>query len=224
MSIRKGTNRKISFYTRYELGDKIDKLTVLLGRLAAKDNHDKRPFKPQIYQGRGQNRNFNLRNYHERSRLNNRSNSRDRGQFRDRPRSKQNYRGSNFQGNFRGYGRQDSRREYRDNNYRRNDYNRGRDTSRQRPFSGSYSSNRAKSTSSSRSRSGSRASTHRDRIRCYNCREHDHFVRDCPTSREERDLEQLQHMLNLEEEEQTFQSSSRHSSPIGEPRTSPLYL
>ena len=67
--------------------------------------------------------------------------------------------------------------------------------------SGSYSGNRSRRTSSSRSRSGSRASTNRDRIRCYNCREYDHFVRDCPTSREERDLEQLWHMLNLEEEE-----------------------
>ena len=39
----------------------------------------------------------------------------------------------------------------------------------------------------------------RDRIRCYTCREYDHFARDCPNSREERDLEQLQHMLNMEE-------------------------
>ena len=57
MSIRKGVNRKVSFDTRDELGDKIDKLTVKLGRLAAKDNNKKRPFKPQIYQSRrrGQN-------------------------------------------------------------------------------------------------------------------------------------------------------------------------
>ena len=68
------------------------KIKVMLGRLAARDNHDKRPFKPQIYQGRGrgQNRNFNQRNYQDRNRLNNRSSSRDRGQFRDRPRSEQN--------------------------------------------------------------------------------------------------------------------------------------
>ena len=60
MSIREGVNRKVSLDTRDELGDKIDKLTVMLGKLAAKDNHEKRPFKPQIYQGRGrgQNRNF----------------------------------------------------------------------------------------------------------------------------------------------------------------------
>ena len=75
----------------------------MLGRLAAKDNHKKRLFKPQIYKGRG---NFSQRNYQDRNRSNNRSNSRDRGQFRDRPRSQQNYRGSSFQGNFRGYSRQ----------------------------------------------------------------------------------------------------------------------
>ena len=57
--------------------------------------------------------------------------------------------------------------------------------------------------SNSRSSSGSKTSTNRDRIRCYNCREYDHFARDCPTPREERDLEQLQQMLNLEAEEQT---------------------
>ena len=98
LSIKEGTNRKVSFDTRDELGDKIDKLTVMLGRLAAKDNHEKRPFKPKIYQGRGrgQNRNFNQRNYQDRNRLNNRSNGRKRGQFRDRSRSEQNYRGSNF--------------------------------------------------------------------------------------------------------------------------------
>ena len=49
MSIREGSNRKVSFDTRDELGDKIDKLTVMLGRLAVKDNCDKRPFKLQIY-------------------------------------------------------------------------------------------------------------------------------------------------------------------------------
>ena len=48
MNIRDGTDRRVSFITRDELGDKIDKLTVAMSRLAAKDNHEKRPFKPQI--------------------------------------------------------------------------------------------------------------------------------------------------------------------------------
>ena len=57
------------------------------------------------------------------------------------------------------------------------------------------------------------ASTNRDRTRCYNCREYDHFVRDCSNSREERDLEQLQQMLNMEAEEQTHLLTNRKDSP-----------
>ena len=37
-----------------------------------------------------------------------------------------------------------------------------------------------------RSRSGSRVSTNRDRIRYSKCREYDHYAKDCPTSREEK--------------------------------------
>ena len=37
-------------------------------------------------------------------------------------------------------------------------------------------------------------------IRCYECREYDHFTKDCPTSREERELE-LQQMFNLDDEQ-----------------------
>ena len=54
--------------------------------------------------------------------------------------------------------------------------NRGRNRSRERTFL----RNRDRSSSNSKSKSGPQASTNRDRIRCYNCREYDHFVRDCP--------------------------------------------
>ena len=79
MSIRKGVSRKVSFDTRDELEDKIDKLTAMIGRLAAKDNNKTRSFKPQIHQsrGRGQNRGYNQRNYQNTNRLNDRSNSRE---------------------------------------------------------------------------------------------------------------------------------------------------
>ena len=40
MSIREGASRKVSFDIRDELGDKKDKLTVMLGRLASKDNSE----------------------------------------------------------------------------------------------------------------------------------------------------------------------------------------
>ena len=49
MNVKDGTERKVSFNTRDELGDKIDKLTVVMSRLAARDIHKKRPFKAQIY-------------------------------------------------------------------------------------------------------------------------------------------------------------------------------
>ena len=36
---------------------------------------------------------------------------------------------------------------------------------------------------------------------------YDHFARDCPNSKEESDLEQLQHMLNMEEQDHRVESS-----------------
>ena len=70
---------------------------------------------------------------------------------------------------------------------------RGRGRSRERSSSGNIN-NRGndRSISNSRSRSGSTVSTNRDRIRCYKCREYDHFSKDCPTSKEERAIEQIQ--------------------------------
>ena len=41
----------------------------------------------------------------------------------------------------------------------------------------------------------------RDSRRCYKCGEYDHFAKDCPTFRGERNLEQLQQMLNLDDEQ-----------------------
>ena len=139
MNIRDETERKISFNARDELWDKTDRLTVMMSRLAAKDSDNKRPFKPQIHKSRGsylqgQSRNYDWRNYQNRGRLDNRSDSRNRGQYgKDRHRFQQNYRDNNFQENARGYGRQNSREEYRDN--RHNAYNRSRDRSRERSYS-----------------------------------------------------------------------------------------
>ena len=92
MSFRDGTERKVSFNARDELGDKIDKLTAIMGRLAVKDRNDKRPFKPQIYKSRGSypqgpNRTYNQRNYQNRNRIGSRSDSRNREQYgNNRPR------------------------------------------------------------------------------------------------------------------------------------------
>ena len=39
MNIRDGTDKRVSFSVGDELGDKIDKLTVIMSKLAAKDGH-----------------------------------------------------------------------------------------------------------------------------------------------------------------------------------------
>ena len=66
----------------------------------------------------------------------------------------------------------------------------------------------SRSASRSGSISGSRISTNRDRIRCYKCREYDHFASDCPNS--------------VTDEESDWDDSSHsilqiltHDSPVG---------
>ena len=173
MSIKDNHSRRVTFNTGDELGDKIDKLMVMIGKLAVRDNRSGRQFKPQIYQGkrRGQDRgsydrcSYDQWGYQNRCR----SDSGDRRQYRqdrDRPRHEQNYRGGNFRGNMRTYQnfeRQNSRGEYR-NNYRDEGYSRSRDRnrSRERSFSRNLSNDRNNmSSNNSKSRSGSRASTNR---------------------------------------------------------------
>ena len=206
LSVRDGTERRVSFNTKDELGDKIDKLTVVMSKLAAKDSHERKPFKPQIYKSKCQNRSYGQGGYQ------NRSDSRSRGQFTNNS-PRQNYRGNRFRGNTRGYSRQDDRGNYRNERYR--NCNRDRNRLRERKFTRNYNNSRDRSLCKSRLRSGSRASSNRDRIRCYICREYNHFARDCPNSREERNLEQLQQMLNMEEEGHSVESSDEdYRSPL----------
>ena len=73
MSIREGTDKRVSFNARDELGDKIDTLTMVMSKLAVTDNHERRPFKPQIYKSRGQNRSYGQGKYQPRSNDRNRS-------------------------------------------------------------------------------------------------------------------------------------------------------
>ena len=73
MSIREGTDKRVSFNARDELGHKIGKLTIVMSKLAATDNHERRPFKPQIYNSRGQNKFYGQERYQPRSNNRNRS-------------------------------------------------------------------------------------------------------------------------------------------------------
>ena len=74
----------------------------MMGRLAAKDSNEKRPFKSKIYKSRGsypqvQNRSYAQRSYQNRGRLGSRSDNRNRGQYgNNRHIFKQNYRDNNF--------------------------------------------------------------------------------------------------------------------------------
>ena len=209
MSVRNGTDRRVSFNTRDELGDKIDKLTVIMSKLAANDSYERKPFKPQIYKSRGQNRSYGQGGYQARLDNGNRG-------YGVNNNARQNYRGNRFRGNFRGYGRQNSRENYRNERYGSN--NRDRNRSRERALTRSYGNGRDRISSNDRSRWGSIASTNSNRIRCYACREYDHFARDCPNSREERDLEQLQCMLNMEKQDHrnlsTPSSDEDYRSPL----------
>ena len=74
--------------------------------------------------------------------------------------------------------------------YRNDNYERGRSRSQERQFSDN--ARRNDRSSNSRFRSGSRASTNRYRIRCYKCREDNHFAKDCLNSKIEKGTEQIQ--------------------------------
>ena len=161
MSIKGGTDKRVSFNARHELGDKIDKLTIVMSKLAAIDSHKRRPFKLQIYKSRGQNRSYGQGRYQPRT------NDRNRRYGMDRD-TGQNYQGSRSRGNFRGNNRQDSRERYRNKRYSSQD-SRNKNRSEERMFVGNY--RRDRSSSNDRSRLGSRVSANRDRIRCYVCRE-----------------------------------------------------
>ena len=99
MNIRDGTDNRVSFNTRDELGDKIDKLTVMMSKLVAKDSHER---KPQIYKSRGPNRSHDQRAYQTRP------NDRDR-RYDMNSSTGQNYQSNRFRENFRRDYRQDTR-------------------------------------------------------------------------------------------------------------------
>ena len=73
-----------------------------------------------------------------------------------------------------------------------------------------------KSISNSRLRSGSRATTNRDRIRCLECREYNHFMRDCPMTQANRETEQIQQMFNMDEDQTILQTPLMDIYQIGQ--------
>ena len=110
-------------------------------------------------------------------------------------RGMQKYRGQNFKGGYRG-------------NCRNDNFGRGRSSSRERQYSGNFRQNDR--SSSNRSRSGLRASTNGDRIRCFKCRENDLFNKDCLNSQTEKEPEQMQQMCVRWRSESNKDFNGRH--------------
>ena len=204
MSVRDSQSKRVSFNTPDNLEQKIDRLTVMMDTLVTEDEGHPKPFKPQVYQS-NRGRNQSRSNYCGRFKNNT---------YRGCPSYNKNFRGRNRhnfsnRGNYR-YNMQCSQRyrnndnDYRRNNYRDQGYDRNRSRSLDRQDRGRR---RDRSASNGRSRSGSRVSTNRDRIRCFKCREYNHFARECLTRQENREIEQIQQMFNLDNKQTALQAS-----------------
>ena len=58
MSVRDGFNKRVAYNAADDSEQKIDKLTVMMGKLVTEDEGQSKPFKPQVYQcNRGRNQN-----------------------------------------------------------------------------------------------------------------------------------------------------------------------
>ena len=94
MSVRHRLNNRLTFNAMDNLEQKIDRLTIMMGKFATEDEGLPKPFKPQVYQpNRG--RNQNSGNYQGRFRNNN--------AYRGHPTYNQNFRGR-ARGNFNNRG------------------------------------------------------------------------------------------------------------------------
>ena len=148
----------------------LEAMTSMMYNMSLQQGKTKNPFKLQVYQkrGRGQRKNY------------------------DRNRPRNNWQGQN-------YGQNRHRNDYRRNGYMQNfnrngrnfnrSYSRDRSRSRERSLSprrydndNNRQNGSSRFRSRSRSRSNSRITTNADRIRCYRCREYNHFANECPNT------------------------------------------
>ena len=70
ISVRDSQSKRVSFNTADDLEQKIDRLTVMMGKLVTEDEGHPKPFKPQVYQS-NRGRNQCRGNYQGRFRNNN---------------------------------------------------------------------------------------------------------------------------------------------------------
>ena len=192
--------------------DCIDKLTSLVSAMKMTIDKKQSPYKPKIYQGRSRNQNRNRQNFisRDRSFSRGRSQSRNRGNYNYRNNYRPNYRNrsrgrwnnhrsgdrsNNYQTNKRqgnnrpNYG-QNAQQTFQNRGQSRDrvgnydsDHMRGRsrDRNNDRPVQ-SRQSTLSHGRDGSRPRSNPRVSTKHDHVRCYRCREYNHFVSACPNT------------------------------------------
>ena len=169
MKLTDKKRKSVTFDARDTLektSENMERMTVLMDKMYIKLEQKDMPYKPQIYQrGRGQNwRQFNQGSNWRGSRSFSRNhNDSNRGYGHGRG----NFWRDNLQrgGNFRG--RYNSKMDRSWEN--RRTWRQSRSCERERRSRSPYSS-----------RLGSRTRSNRDRIRCFKCREYDHFANECP--------------------------------------------
>ena len=152
----------------------IEAISSMMCNVSIQQGKTEKPFKPKVYQrrGRGQRQSYGRDRYKNNSR---------QGQSFSQNRCGNDYRRNGYMQNI---SRNNSRNSGR--NVNRN-YGSDRSRSRERRLSPRmYSNNNnnrqnmsSRFRSRSRSRSNSRVTTNRDRIRCYRCREYDHYSNEC---------------------------------------------
>ena len=227
MSIKEGFSKKVTFNMMDSIGKKIDKLMIMMGKLVMEDKGENKQSKPWVYQsnrGRGHMRcNYKQRRFQDRFRANNTNRGRPRYGQDNRCRSRYD---SNHRGSY-GYNMRNNERYWRQNNsnnrrgnFRNQNYDRNRSMSYERQ-NGDRRNDR--SISNSRLRSGSRATTNRNRIRCFECREYDHFARDCLMTQANREAKQIQQMFNMDKDHTILQTPLMDIDPNGQ-TTSPVEI
>ena len=171
--------KKVSFNAQDLIGKQLENLTSMVYNMSIQKEEGKKPVEPQVYtrRGRGQRRQS--------------FDNRDRGRSLNDDRQRQNFRqmqdrcgNSNRRENYRqNYNRNNSRDRGRQN-FGRN-FSNDRSRSRERSPTPRRNGNRYNSPNTNlgtRSRSHSRVTTDRDRIRCFRCREYDHLANECPNA------------------------------------------
>ena len=97
-------------------------------------------------------------------------------------------------------------RQINNNNRRGNFRNQNYNRNRSRPYKIPNKDRRdGRSFNNCTIRSGSRATANRDRIRYFECREYDHFARDCLNTQANREAEQIQQMFNMDKNKTILQ-------------------